>query len=163
LYVCTYICNVVPSLESEIRQKKFKCPYEKLMVNLMYTGNWIKNLHASLLKTYGLTVAQFNVLRILKGQHPKPASVNLIIERMLDKNSNASRLVDKLLAKGLVDRQVSPTDRRKVEVGISQEGIKLLESANESVHEALKILKRFDQTEVDKTNDFLDQIRLKQT
>lgn len=154
---------MVPSLETEIKQKKFKCPYEKLMVNLMYTGNWIKNLHANLLKEYDLTVAQFNVLRILKGQHPKPASVNLIIERMLDKNSNASRLVDKLLVKGLVDRQVSPTDRRKVEVGISKNGLELIESANKSVEEALKILKRFDQAEVNKTNDLLDLIRTKQT
>lgn len=160
MYVYTYICIVAPSLEQEIKQKKFSCPYEKLMVNLMYTGNWMKNLHASLLKKYNLSVPQYNVLRILKGQYPKPATVNLIIDRMLDKNSNASRLVDKLLAKGLVERQVSTADRRRAEVIISKDGMELLETANESVQEALKIVKKFSEKDVQEANNFLDQIRI---
>jgi len=119
---CMYIHTFAlmpPSLETEIKQKEFANPYVKLMVNLIYTGTWMKNIHSELLKPHKLTGAQFNVLRILQGQHPQPASVNLIIDRMLDKNSNASRLVDKLLEKELVERSVCASDRRKVEVRIS--------------------------------------------
>ncbi len=77
-----------------------------------------------MLKPFKITTQQYNVLRILRGQHPNPASINLIIERMLDKMSNASRIVDKLVAKKLADRKVCPEDRRMVDVLITDKGIK---------------------------------------
>jgi DNA-binding MarR family transcriptional regulator len=73
-------------LEDEIKQKKFKDEYEKLVVNILFTGNWMNLLNAKNLKPLGLTLPQYNVLRILRGQHPKPATVNLLIDRMLDKS-----------------------------------------------------------------------------
>ena len=73
------------TLEDAIKQKKFGSEYQKLIVNLIYTGNWINEKELILFKKYGLTGPQYNVLRILKGQYPQPATVNLIIERMLDR------------------------------------------------------------------------------
>ncbi|MGV3540683.1 MAG: MarR family winged helix-turn-helix transcriptional regulator, partial [Rufibacter sp.] len=81
---------------------------------------------SAVFKTFGITLPQYNILRILRGQHPKPATVNLLIERMLDKTSNASRIVDKLEAKQLVTRTQCPTDRRTVDILITEKGLALL-------------------------------------
>jgi hypothetical protein len=89
-------------IEKEIKQTvKFSSEYHKMAVNLLYTASWIDIQHTRLLKPFGLTPQQFNLLRILRGQHPKPATINMLIDRMIDKSSNASRLVDRLLAKVL--------------------------------------------------------------
>ncbi|MDQ1088398.1 MULTISPECIES: MarR family winged helix-turn-helix transcriptional regulator [unclassified Siphonobacter] len=115
------------SIETEIKQRAaFTSPFHKVMVNLIYTNNWITSRNSEDLKPFGLTIQQFNVLRILRGQHPNAITVNAIIDRMLDKMSNASRLVDKLLAKGLVSRLVCPNDRRAVDVRITDKGLALL-------------------------------------
>jgi len=113
-------------LEDEIKQKKFNSEYEKLVVNVLYTGNWMNLENAKNLKTLGLTLPQYNVLRILRGQHPNPATVNLLIDRMLDKSSNASRIVDRLLIKGLLTRRICKKDRRSVDVFITEKGMALL-------------------------------------
>lgn len=159
MYVGTYICAAMTSLEKEIHQKAFRCPHEKLIVNLLYTGSWLKNKHAASLKEFDLTGPQFNVLRILKGQYPKPATVNMLIQRMLDKSSNASRIVDKLVSKGLVVRKVSETDRRRVEVLIAEKGIERLSQANNSVDQILEEIKQIHTADVDKVNKFLDDLR----
>jgi len=161
LYVYTYICAVAPSLEEEIQQKQFHCQYEKLMVNLLYTGSWMKNFHTDLLKEFGLSVAQFNILRILKGQYPKPATINLLIDRMLDKNSNASRLVDKLETKGYVERKASEKDRRRVEVLITDKGLIELKKANVTVATALDRMKKLKLEDVTRVNETLDELRTK--
>lgn len=113
-------------IEKEIVQSKFKNALQKAIVNILFTGNWLNSHEASVLKPYGLTIQQYNILRILRGQHPKPATISLLTERMLDKMSNASRLVDKLLAKGLVDRHICPSDRRQANVLINDKGLALL-------------------------------------
>ena len=92
-------------LEKAIKQKHFKSEYEKAIVNVLYTGNWAYALNKKALKIYDLSPEQYNVLRILRGQYPKPASVMLINERMLDKMSNVSRLVEKLRKKELVEKR----------------------------------------------------------
>ncbi|GAB4041764.1 MarR family transcriptional regulator [Spirosoma jeollabukense] len=97
------------------------------MVNLMYTSNWIAATQTKLLKPSGLTLQQYNVLRILRGQYPNPIKVSDITERMLDKMSNASRLIDKLVAKKLVLRTECPSDRRAVDVVITDKGLDLLQ------------------------------------
>ena len=91
-------------LEKEIKSKTFKDPFEKLVVNIIYTWNWLNYWHNQQFKKYGISQQQYNILRILRGQYPNPATVNLLKERMLDKMSNASRLVEKLRQKGLVER-----------------------------------------------------------
>jgi hypothetical protein len=81
-------------LENEIKQDTFKSEYHKMLVNVIYTGSWIQNKIASRLKPFGITPQQYNILRILRGQYPKPARVQLLEERMLDNMSNVSRLVE---------------------------------------------------------------------
>jgi DNA-binding MarR family transcriptional regulator len=120
-------------LEDEIKQKKFKNEFQKTAVNLIYTSNWMEAKFTPWMKEFGLTVQQYNILRILRGQYPAPATINLLKERMLDKMSDASRLVDRLLDKGYLSRKVCNIDRRRVYILITQAGLDLLEKID--VHE----------------------------
>ena len=113
-------------LEKEINQKKFRNESHKLMVNIIYTFNWLNGQQSDFLKPFDITYQQFNVLRILRGQQMQPASIKLIRERMLDKMSDASRIVEKLRMKGLVERHICQHDRRSCQVFITQKGMDLL-------------------------------------
>lgn len=120
------------SIEKDIKQQKpFKSSYQKVVVNIMYTSNWINSEQQGLLKPFDLSAQQYNVLRILRGQFPSPITVNGIIERMLDKMSNASRLVDKLLLKGYVSRCDNATDRRACDIRITEKGSQVLMQIDE--------------------------------
>ena len=146
-------------IEDEIQQKKFKDDYQKLVVNLLYTSNWM-NAHFELLfKNSGVTLQQFNVLRILRGQYPKPSSIKLIKERMLDRMSDASRIVDKLVLKKLVIRNQCPNDRRSVDVVISEDALNLLQTMDVLDEKAKEILKSLSKTEIIVLNDLLDKLR----
>ncbi|WP_026464469.1 MarR family winged helix-turn-helix transcriptional regulator [Adhaeribacter aquaticus] len=114
-------------LEEEIKQQNFKTPYHRMAVNVMFTGNWIQKDLSCQLRAFDLSLQQHNVLSILKGQYPNPCTLGLIQDRMLDRESNATRLVDKLIEKGLVDRCVCVSNRRKVDILITQAGLDLLE------------------------------------
>ncbi|MDH5608722.1 MAG: MarR family transcriptional regulator [Cyclobacteriaceae bacterium] len=114
------------SLEEEIKQTSFRTTQNKAIINLLFTSSFIAQKQLQLFRPYGLTIPQFNVLRILRGQYPKESTVNLLIDRMLDKSSNASRIVDKLEAKELVTRKKNPVDRRAVDVFISEKGLEIL-------------------------------------
>lgn len=146
-------------IEDAIKQKNFGSEVEKMVVNLIYTGNWILNTNAQALKPLGLTTQQFNVLRILKGQHPKPAAIGLVNERMLDKMSNASRLVEKLRKKGLVERTPCPEDRRQVDVKLTAEGLAVLNEANAQILNASKKFNALSQKEITTLNELLDKLR----
>ena len=113
-------------IEDEL-QSAFKSEYHRLVVNIMYTQGWVLRAFNRHLKPFGITFQQYNILRILRGQQPAPATIALLIERMIDKTSNASRLVEKLRAKGLVERTVSSADRRRVDVRITRDGLTLIE------------------------------------
>jgi DNA-binding MarR family transcriptional regulator len=102
---------------------------------------------------------QYNILRILRGQYPKPATVNLLIERMLDKTSNASRIVDKLVAKGLVSRTQCEHDRRTVDVLITQAGLDLLERIAADTKDSFFGLQHLTEAEAETFNQLLDKIR----
>ncbi|KAB7730257.1 MarR family transcriptional regulator [Rudanella paleaurantiibacter] len=115
------------SIETDIRQSAFSSPYHRVVVNVLYSGNWINHEQMRILKPFGITQQQYNVLRILRGRSPQPVKVNEITERMLDKMSNASRLVDKLVVKKLVVRTECPSDRRAVDIVITQKGLDLLQ------------------------------------
>jgi DNA-binding MarR family transcriptional regulator len=119
-------------LEEEIKQKKFRDEFHKASLNVVYSANWLQNRQAQFFRQFELTAPQFNILRILRGQYPKPATVNLLIERMLDKTSNASRIVDKLESKALVTRRQCEHDRRTVDVLITQKGLDLLRKIDEA-------------------------------
>lgn len=146
-------------IEEAIKQKKFKSEYQKLFINIIYTANWLNNESFKTLKPFGISPQQYNVLRILKGQHPKAISVNSIIDRMLDKNSNASRLVDKLKQKELVERETCPEDRRQVDIKITNKGLALLESISKKMDDFINLKDAISVDEAEKINGFLDQLR----
>ncbi|MFC5044552.1 MarR family winged helix-turn-helix transcriptional regulator [Aquimarina hainanensis] len=112
----------------ELLKVKGEFPIEqKVIVNLLYTGNWANENISNTLKAFDISIQQFNVLRILKGQNGKAANLSTIQERMISKMSNTTRLIDKLVTKGLVTRITCPTNRRKIEITITREGLSLLE------------------------------------
>jgi len=147
------------SIETDIKQSAFRSAYHRVTVNLMYTNNWLCDGQAQALKPYGLSLPQYNVLRILRGQYPNPVKVADITERMLDKMSNASRLVDKLLAKGLVQRSECPNDRRAVDVLITEAGLDLLKQLDQSQSDWDQRLKTLTEEEADQLSHLLDKLR----
>lgn len=146
-------------IEEEIKQTKpFSNPQVKAIVNLLFSCSWLSAKQARMLKPFGLSMQQYNILRILKGMHPEPATVKLLIERMLDKTSNASRLVDKLKLKGLVERKACKVDRRRVDVMITAEGIVLLERIAGLMDNDQDIINLNDE-EANLLSDLLDKMR----
>lgn len=129
------------------------------MLNLVYTTNWITSKHASFFKDLDITSQQYNVLRILRGQHPNPCSIKLIKERMLDRMSDASRIVDKLNTKKLVLRRECPNDRRSVDVVITEKGLELLKSLDHVDDISVQTLKALTADEVNTLNELLDKLR----
>jgi DNA-binding MarR family transcriptional regulator len=113
-------------IEKEIQSNKFEDNYHKAVVNISYTYGWLNNVLRCEFEKYNLTSQQFNVLRILRGQYPNPATINLIKERMVDKMSDASRIVDRLIQKELVSRCTNTKDRRSVDIRISDQGLEIL-------------------------------------
>lgn len=148
------------ALEHDIKQSKFKNEFQKGVVNILYTSHWVDAIHQKMFKNFGITSAQFNVLRILRGQHPNASTINLIIDRMLDRMSNASRIVDKLEAKGLVLRRQCPDDRRAVDVLISDQGLQLLAQIDPMMDEwEQKISQVLSDKEAKVLNEILDKVR----
>lgn len=146
-------------LEDEISQKKFKSDYEKALVNVIFTNNWIMGVQSDLFKKHGLTTQQYNILRILRGQYPNPASIKTIRARMLDKMSDASRIVEKLRVKGWVVREVSESDRRNVDVVISPKGLEVLEKMDPYMQQVMDAMRNLDETEIQQLNYLLDKFR----
>ena len=146
-------------LEDEIKQSKFKSQYHKLSVNIIYTANWLSHRHSKHCKQYGITPEQFNILRILRGQYPAPATVNLLIDRMLNKMSNASRLVEKLRTKGLVERKISKDDRRSCDVVITKKGLGLLAKLDKAEKQWNNLISHLSESDVKIANNILDRLR----
>ncbi len=146
-------------LEEDIKQRKFKNQYQKAGVNLAFTYSFMVNRNMRMLKKFGLTLPQFNILRILRGQHPKVTTVNDLIDRMLDKSSNASRIVEKLRAKNLVERRVSELDRRAVDISITQAGLNLLALIDKVEHEFYFGIDSLTEEEATLLNVLLDKGR----
>jgi len=146
-------------LEQEIGQKEFKSDIQKMIINIMYTSNWLQYKFSELLKQDDVTIQQFNILRILRGQYPKPARMHLLQERMLDKMSNASRLVERLRKKGLVVRTICRNDRRAVDVKITEAGLTLLAKLDGLETEWQEQFKNIDNNDVIKLNLILDNLR----
>jgi len=150
-------CQIM-KIEEEIKQSKFRNAQQKAIINLIYTTNWLSTKQQDLLKPYGITSQQFNILRILRGQHPKSISGTEIKSRMLDRNSDVSRLLDRLAAKDLITKNVCPQDKRAVDVAITEEGMKLLQTIDKSAEEMDSLL---DLTEEEATifSNLLDKAR----
>lgn len=116
------------AISDEIQSTNFESEHHKLLINLLVTHYWLESKIQVLLKTKGLSEPQFNVLRILRGQKGRPVSLMEVQERMINKMSNTTRLVEKLRAKGLVSRTICAENRRKVEILITPQGLKLLDN-----------------------------------
>ena len=153
-----YICRAM-KIEEEIHQTSFKSENQKAAINILFTANNMNMKSFKILKEFGLTIPQYNILRILRGQHPNSASINLLIDRMLDKASNASRIVEKLREKNLVERTTNSIDRRSVDVIITETGLSLLakiDVVDEEFHFGTDSL---SQAEVMMLNHLLDKGR----
>ena len=146
-------------IEEEIKQKSFKSEYQKLAVNLLFTHGWLISLQKGLFEKHDITIAQYNILRILRGQHPNPLSVNLLKERMLDKMSDTSRLVERLRIKGLLERKTCKQDRRKSDVKITDKGLELLSTLEPIDMQIENILQILNNDEAKTLNNLLDKIR----
>ncbi len=146
-------------IEDEIKQSVFRNEYAKLLINLLFTGNWIHHYNKKFLKKYQLSPEQYNVLRILRGQHPSPASINMLNDRMLDKMSNVSRLVEKLRIKELIIRQESEIDRRQVDIFITDKGLELLAEVDQEIPKVEKQFHNLSEEEANLLNNLLDKLR----
>lgn len=149
-------------IEDELKSKVKYSKSKQIVLNIMYTVNVINERFNDIIKPYDLSGEQFNVLRILRGQKGKPANMCLIQERMLAKTSNTTRLVDKLLLKNLVTRNVCPENRRKIEVLITQKGLDLLTELDPKIekHEDF-FAKNLNTQELEQLNTLLEKYRTK--
>lgn len=148
------------SIGDIIRQKSFSTARQKVIINLVYSGGWAKSMSTKHLKPFKLSWQQFNLMRILKGQQGKPVPLRLLAERMLDPQSNASRIVDKLVEKGLVDRVTCSDDRRQVRLTLSQQGVEHLNAASAHIEkENQKLGGDLSEEELHQLSDLLDRFR----
>ncbi|MCC5926914.1 MAG: MarR family transcriptional regulator [Bacteroidetes bacterium] len=146
-------------LEDEIQQFRFRNEHQKLLINLFYTYNVLSSKTQDILKASNLTMQQFNILRILRGQHPNPATNNMVKERMLDKNSDVTRLVDRMVRDGFVTRTSCETDRRRVDISITEKGLKALQTIDLKAKEMDTIAAGLTEQEARIFNEMLDKLR----
>ncbi len=146
-------------IEEEIKQTKFRNAHHKAMLNLFYTAGWLENKNKDFFKTFGLTVQQFNILRILRGQNPNKISGAEIKSRMLDKNSDVSRLLDRLINKNLIFKSQCPNDKRAAEVGITKEGLAILKELDNTINQTDSKALKISTAEAIQLSDLLDKCR----
>ena len=146
------------SIEKDISQRKFKSEQQKAIINLIYTYNWTTEKLKNILDRQDVTMQQFNILRILRGSD-KPLSTLQIRERMLDKMSDTSRIVDRLVLKGLVKKTICDSDKRLVDVIISDKGKKLLMKLDVFEPEIEAVMQSLTEEEASTFNKLLDKIR----
>lgn len=148
-------------IEEAIKQNKpFNSEFQKAIVNLVYTASWWNQVAARLLRPFGISQEQYNILRILRGMADQPATIKTLTERMLDNNSNASRLVEKLKKKALVERLECPMDRRRVDITITAKGLQLLDDTSKFMEIGMHShLKHLTEAEAQQLNELLDKMR----
>jgi DNA-binding MarR family transcriptional regulator len=146
------------TLEKDLNQTKFRNEHQKATVNIIFTNNWIMDKITKILDEAGVTTQQYNILRILRGAG-KPLSTLQIRQRMLDKMSDSSRIVDRLVLKGMVKKNISKTDRRLVDVTITARGLKLLEKIDTYNAQVDGIMMNLSVAEARALNQLLDKIR----
>jgi DNA-binding MarR family transcriptional regulator len=146
-------------LEEEISSHKFSSNYHRAIVNILYTYGWLTNLLKQRLDNHDITLQQYNILRILRGQFPNPATVNLLRERMLDKMSDASRIVDRLYKKGLLSRSTNEKDRRAVDILITKKGLDLLKKLDTEMNIDDELSLNLKSDEAGLLSDLLDKFR----
>lgn len=147
------------SLEADIQQKTFRNEYQKAILNILYTQNYLVGRMSEVFKKFDITRQQYNVLRILRGQYPDPASINLIKERMLEKMSDSSRIVERLRLKGLIQREGGKNDKRAAEISITSAGLELLKKMQKEVDALEDMITALTPDEARELNSLLDKVR----
>lgn len=146
-------------IEDEIKQKKFRNEFIKSEINLSFTSAWLEGRRTQILKPFGISIQQFNLLRILRGQHPKASPLKLLTDRMIDRMSNTSRLVEKLRQKGLVRREICEKNRRQVDIVITEKGLQLIEESSKVIENDITTQTNLTEQEAILLNTLLDKMR----
>jgi DNA-binding MarR family transcriptional regulator len=146
-------------IEDEIQTKKFRNERHKATINIVFTSNWITNILEKRANIQQITLQQFNVLRILRGQYPNPVTNNLLKQRMLDKMPDISRIINRLVAKELVSKGKSAADRRAVDVEITSKGLDTLADLEESMMMMDILHDNITESECQVLNELLDKLR----
>ena len=146
------------TIESAIHQKTFRNEYNKAMVNLLFSHDWLEEKIKSFLVTEKITPQQYNILRILRGSN-KPLSTMQIRDRMLDRMSDTSRVVDRMLIKELVIKKINTTDKRLVDITITEKGLRILEQLNGRNADLDNIMGSLSDDEAKMLNHLLDKLR----
>lgn len=146
-------------LEDEIKQVQFKTEHHKLMINLLYTTSWLQRMQSAVLRPHDVTPEQYNILRILRGSKGDNMSLNDISCRMIDRASNTSRLIDKLVLKKWAVRNICPEDRRQSEIAITEKGLEVLEKLQRPIDDIAEQFGFISVNDCKKFNQALDEIR----
>ncbi len=146
-------------IEKDINQSVFRNEHQKALINIIYTHNWMMEKMKAMFGKEDLTPQQFNILRILRGALPEPLSTLQIRNRMLDKMSDTSRIVDRLVAKGLAKKTTCREDKRLVDVTITPKGKKILEKFDEMEEEMDSLMGHISSDEAKTLNGILDRMR----
>lgn len=152
-----YFCPV--GIEKEIHQNNFRNSKQKAIINLLYTYGWAIEKIKTFLSKEDITHQQYNILRILRGSQPKPLSTLQIRERMLDKMSDTSRIVDRLVLKELVEKRTCSKDKRLVDVTITEKGQELLKRLDDASADMDEIMNSITEEQAGELNTLLDKIR----
>jgi len=145
-------------IEKDIQQTNFRNEFQKMGINIIYTANWLNEKIGQILSTEDITQQQYNILRILRGSDT-PLSTLKIRERMLDKMSDTSRIVDRLIVKGLVEKSACLKDKRLVDITLTKKGCSLLEKLDDLNHQIDSLLKGVSEKEAHTLNQILDKLR----
>ncbi len=150
----------MPTVEEHLITKPIKDPYVRAFLNVMFTGVWLQQKMGQLLKPFDITEPQYNVLRILRGQNGEAMNLYEIQNRMIQKMSNVSRLIDKLVAKKLVTRRECKENRRRVDIGITQKGLDLLDAIDPAIEPFFNQLnENLTKDEARQMSEWLDKMR----
>jgi hypothetical protein len=147
------------ALENEINQPSFRSEDQKAIVNIIFTYHWVTEKLKNILSVEGITMQQYNILRILRGSDPTPLSTLSIRERMLDKMSDTSRIVERMLRNGLVGKRICSTDKRLVDINLTDAGKKMLLRLDERIDEMDEITANLNSEELTSLNHLLDKVR----
>lgn len=146
-------------IEEAIHQKEFQSEAHRAMINLLFTAGYLSGILSNIISKYGITRQQYNVLRILRGQYPGGTSINLIRDRMIERMPDCSRMVDRLLSKGLISKCSSQQDRRAANISITEKGLDLLAEIDPAIQTTENMFESFAPGEIQQLNDLLDKMR----
>ncbi|EDM35248.1 transcriptional regulator [Pedobacter sp. BAL39] len=146
-------------LAKETKTSRFESVHQQAIVNVLFTYGWCNDQMKQVVLPYDITTQQFNILRILRGQHPQPSTINLLKSRMLDKMCDASRIVERLVQKELVLKEINPTDKRAVDILISKKGLDLLKKMDKEVSISAIVSSNLSAEEALQLNELLDKMR----